>query len=89
MEKEKYKKSSESDGSRVADLSKVLGEAWKNLGEEGRQYYVDIYNKNKEQYNKDLETYEKKFKTNDANSIITKVNYEEDELVHNPSINDK
>lgn len=68
MEKDKFKKQAEAE-SKTIDLSKTLGEAWKNLGQEGRQPYVDIYNEDKERYQREMTEYEansnKKAKTDE------------------------
>lgn len=57
LEKEKFKKEAEAEGKQI-DLSKTLGEAWKQLSEEDRKPYYDIYNEDKERYSKEMAIYE-------------------------------
>lgn len=57
MEKEKFKKEAEAEGKQI-DLSRTLGEAWKNLNEEDRKPYYDIYHEDKERYSREMKVYE-------------------------------
>ncbi|CCH45452.1 putative transcription factor [Wickerhamomyces ciferrii] len=40
------------------DLSKTLGEAWKQLSSEAKEPYYNIYNEDKDRYAREMKTYE-------------------------------
>lgn len=60
-----------------------MGEAWKQLSEEDRKPYYDIYNEDKERYAKEMAIYEANKPKKAKNAKSTSANDEKFEKVEN------
>lgn len=57
MEKDRLKREAEAEGKEI-DLSKTLGEVWRNMTTEEKLPYVEVYNKDKTRYAEEMHEYE-------------------------------
>jgi hypothetical protein len=52
---------SENPGKKIGELSKIIGDMWKEIDPKDKDKYEAVYKKNHEKYTKEKEDYEKSF----------------------------
>ena len=52
---------SENPGKKIGELSKIIGDMWREIDPKDKENYENVYKKNHEKYTKEKEDYEKRF----------------------------